>query len=87
MKYRLTSHTSLTNIDGEAVLLDINEGQYYGLNHVGAAFLNNLQEGVNSEQSINELSQNYSTEQQQVENDINELITQLLEKKLLEIIE
>ena len=87
MKYRLTNHTSLTNIDGDAVLLDMQEGQYFGLNHVGADYLNLINNSKDDNQAVIEIAQTYAIDYNQVRDDINGLIKQLLEQKLLETIE
>ena len=84
MKYRLAEHVTLTEVDNEVVLLDLNAGQYFGLNHVGARFLKQL--GNDKQEVIANLAKYYQTDQTQVESDINELMDSLIEQKLVALI-
>ena len=82
--YQLANNISLTQVDDEAVLLNLNTGSYFGLNHVGAALLNNLVDQQSVEQSCATLAKQYEIPAQTVNDDIAELINQLLEQGLIE---
>ena len=81
MKYRLAEHVTVTEIENEAVLMDLNAGQYFGLNHVGARFLKQLND--DQQEVVANIAKYYQTDQKEVAKDIDELIEQLLDKKLL----
>jgi len=81
MKYRLAEHVTVTEIENEAVLMDLNAGQYFGLNHVGARFLKQLND--DPQEVVANIAKYYQTDQKEVAKDIDELIEQLLDKKLL----
>jgi len=83
MKYQLANYVSLTEVDDEAVLLDLNTGAYYGLNHVGALLLAYIQNGKSIEIAKTEIAEQYQTAHTTVERDITILIEQLLEQKLI----
>lgn len=83
MKYQLADHVSFTDVDDDAVLLDLNTGAYYGLNHIGAQLLNQLKAHNSIEDAISFISEQYQTANNTVEADINELIEQLLAQKLI----
>ena len=83
MKYRLASNVTLTEVDNEVVLLDIEAGQYFGINHVGARFLKQLANNKNKQQAIEHIAQHYQIDYQDAENDLSELLDSLLEKQLL----
>lgn len=83
MKYQLADHVSFTDVDDEAVLLDLNTGAYYGLNHVGAQFLSQLKAHYSIGDAIKLISEQYQTANNTVEADINALIEQLLAQKLI----
>lgn len=85
MKYKLAEHISLTELDDEAVLLDLNVGAYYGLNHVGTRFINALQAQQPAEQAINDIAMDYQNIGSDVRQDLKELLSQLLDQKLIVI--
>ena len=82
--YRLANNISLTQVDDEVVLLNLNSGSYFGLNHVGAGLLNRLVAQQSVEQSCAALAKQYAIPAQTVNDDIAELISQLLEQGLIE---
>lgn len=83
MKYQLADHVSLTEVDDEAVLLDLNSGAYYGLNHVGALFMTHLINQQSIESASNEIAEHYQTPHEAVVRDIDRLLKQLLKQKLV----
>ncbi len=83
MKYQLANHISLTEVDDEAVLLDLNAGSYYGLNHIGAQFLSELQAEKTVEQAITVISDQYQNSAATIQQDLEELLQQLLDKELI----
>jgi len=83
MKYRLAEQVSLTDVDDQAVLLDLDSGTYFGINHVGAYFLRLMESDYNSQQAIQEIARHYDVDTKNVETDINELIEQLIAQKLI----
>lgn len=87
MKYRLAEHVTLTEVDNEVVLLDLEAGQYFGINHVGACFLKQLENNKNKQQAIQHVANHYKKDLQQVENDLSELLDSLLTQRLLITIE
>ena len=86
MKYQLLEHVSLTNVDGEAILLDLNEGFYFGLNHVGALYLNLITQNITHDQAVIDIAQRYAIDYNRVKDDINELTKQLMEQNLLQTV-
>ncbi|MFQ3245343.1 MAG: hypothetical protein ACI9SP_001990 [Arenicella sp.] len=83
MKYQLADHVSLTEVDDEAVLLDLNSGAYYGLNHVGAMLMSHLQNQQTPEFASTAIAEQYQTPYITVARDIDLLLQQLLEQKLI----
>ena len=39
-----SENIAYAELDGESVLLDVNAGQYYGLNHLGSIIMNQIKE-------------------------------------------
>ena len=83
MKYQLADHVSFTDLEGDAVLLDLNSGAFFGLNHVGAQLLSELRAHNSIEDSIQKIAHQYNESKTTVADDINELIEQLVAKKLI----
>ena len=86
LKYKLIDHVSLTSVDSDMVLLDMHEGKYYGLNNVGAQFLNLIQKNTEIDDAIMQIADSFTTDYNQVRIDIHDLIKQLIDKNLLESI-
>lgn len=82
--YRLANNISLTQVNDEAVLLNLDTGSYYGLNHIGAELLNNLIAKQSVQQSCLGLANEYAMPEQTIIDDITELLAQLLEQGLIE---
>ena len=83
MKYQLLEHVSLTEVDDEAVLLDLNTGSYYGLNHIGAHLMRVLEAAGSVNDAVQEPAEKYQTDVSTIEADISQLLDQLLKEKLL----
>ena len=86
MKYHLLEHVSFTEVDDEAVLLDLNTGTYFGLNHIGTHFLKIVKHSDSKdhiEQACLEIVERYDVDQQRVRADLTELIDQLEQNSLL----
>ena len=83
MKYKLADHVTLTEVDNEVVLLDLNAGHYFGINHIGAYYLNAIHNQSNTSDTIYEIARDYQQDISQVSQDIDELIASLLEQGLL----
>ncbi|MEM7357878.1 MAG: PqqD family protein [Pseudomonadota bacterium] len=82
-KYQLNEEISLTEVDEELVLLNLATGAYYGLNHVGARVIKALQDGQSVQESIQQISAHYQLDLHVVNADIEELMDQLVQQKLL----
>lgn len=85
MKYQLAKHISLTQVDDEAVLLDLDAGTYFGLNPVGAVFLNLLESQLSVEEAVLKIQHQYDAPAPQIQQDLNELLASLVQKRLIEV--
>lgn len=82
LKYQLIEHVSLTNVNNDIVLFDMHAGQYYGLNHVGAQFLNLTQNNIGFDEAIIQIAQSFAIDYNQVKDDINDRVNHLIEKTI-----
>jgi len=83
--YKLLDHVSFTQVDDEAVLLNLESGNYFGLNHVGSVLINAFQEDHTLEGAVELISKQYKTDASLVLADVNALVEQLLQHNLVEL--
>ncbi len=81
--YKLADHVSLTKLDDEAVLLDLDTGAYYGLNHVGLALIEALNNGLSLETAVDKIKDRYSAQRETVQQDANALIEDMLNQRII----
>lgn len=81
--YQLADHVSCTQLDDEAVLLDLNSGSYFGLNHVGLKLVEAFNNGTDIQSTVKDIAEHYGVELSQVEQDADALIKDMLDKQLL----
>jgi hypothetical protein len=72
------------DLQGEAVLLNLNTGTYFGLDPVGTRIWNLLQEQRSLQQILDCLLQEYDVTEAQCREDLLNLIGQMQEKGLVE---
>lgn len=81
--YQLANNISFTELDDEMVLLNLNSGSYFGLNKTGIDILKLLIEGETVAEITPQLSEKYSIASEIMNDDINALINQLIDNKLI----
>lgn len=74
-------------LEGESVLLNINTENYFGLDEIGTRMWSVLSESSSVEQAVAALLNEYAVDHQTLVRDISELISQLLEKELIELVD
>lgn len=72
-------------VDGEAVVLNLDNGIYYILNEVGSRIWEHLAEGKGIEEIADKIAVQFETQSQRVQQDVLGLIAQLKEAKLVEV--
>lgn len=80
-----TEGVAFAVLDGEAILLDINSGQYYGLNEVGTRIMDLLREPVVVDVILEKLFQEYDVETGELEHDVMSFLQTLEERKLIQM--
>ena len=63
----------------EVVILEPESGDYYTLNEMGALMLEHLQQGLSSNEIAQKLSQQFTVQSSQVEQDLQQLMSKLSE--------
>jgi len=74
-----------TEIEGESILLDLEEGVYYGLNSVGGAIWEKIQEPVPIEDIVRAITDAYDVERGQCREDVLALVADLQENGLVDV--
>lgn len=73
------------DLDGEAAILNLKDGVYYGLNPVGARVWKLVQEPATLEEILKTLLEEYDVEEEQCFQDTVELLEELQNKGLVTI--
>ncbi|MDA1315105.1 MAG: PqqD family protein [Acidobacteria bacterium] len=82
--WKIPEHVIFQVLDGEAVVLNVESGRYFGLNEVGTRFWQGLEQGHSGEQITELLLGEYDVERPELQRDLAELIAALKERNLLE---
>jgi Coenzyme PQQ synthesis protein D (PqqD) len=93
MKARISKNSTVSpakdqvscDLAGEAVILDVNSGVYYGLNAVGARVWSLIQEPKTVGAVLEALLEEYDVEPDRCEGDLLSLLEDMASKDLLEI--
>jgi hypothetical protein len=80
-----TAHSVSTTLEGEAVILDTDAGEYYGLNEVGARIWVLLQDPMTFEELVDALLEEYAIDRDRCEAEVRGLLEQMTEKGLLRV--
>jgi Coenzyme PQQ synthesis protein D (PqqD) len=84
--FSLLDHVSIAFFDDSAIILDSQKGIYYGLNDSGADFFILFNKIGSVELAVKEVSIKYEISLSLIENDLNNLITNLEEFNLIKIL-
>ena len=74
-------------VEGESILLDVNIGQYYGLNEVGARIMEIVQQPTPVSTIREVMSKEYEIDQDRLEHDLASFLEQMIEHQLIRIVE
>ena len=72
-------------VDGEMVLLDMESENYFGLDEVGTAIWQAMQEHGTLQEVFDDLLQQYDVEAEVLEHDLSDFIGKLVESGLVEV--
>lgn len=71
------------DLDGEAVLLDLRSGRYFGLNGTGAFVWQQLKDGLEREEIAHALTDEYEVDIKTARADVSVFIDTLIERGLI----
>ena len=84
MKLQIPENVVFQVLDGQAVVLNLDSGYYFGLNEVGTRFWQRLGETDSLDTIVEGLLGEFEVERSVLEQDIAELINDLKTRKLVE---
>ncbi len=82
-RVRISPDVLISNMDGEAVLLDLQSETYFGLDEVGTRMWNALAGAESIQVAFDVLASEYDVEPDQLRQDLEELLNRLSEQGLL----
>lgn len=86
MTVQRNSEMVASKMDGEIVMMSIDNGEYYGLDPVGSRIWEIIEKPILVDALIDNLLDEFEVSREQCEVDTFEFLDQLLEKKLLLIV-
>lgn len=84
-RVKMSPEVLFRELDGEAVMLDLETEKYYGLDEVGTRMWELLDEHGDVEKVIGLLLEEYEVAEDQLRTDMGELISQFAEHGLVQI--
>ncbi len=85
MKIKVSNEVVFRILGGEAVLLNLTSGTYFGLDEVGTRMWQFLSEHGSSEKVIELMLKEYEVEEAVLQSDLDELVKDLLQHGLVNI--
>ena len=85
MNIRISDDVVFRDLAGEAVILNLATGTYFGLDAVGTRLWHLITEHGSTEKVIEALLAEYEVEEGQLRRDVDDLIQQLTDKGLVRI--
>lgn len=85
LRVAFPEHVLFQELQGEAVLLDLQQGQYYGLNALGTRVWNLLHDGKGVGEVIQTLLAEYDCTEEQIKADIAHFLNELYAKGLVQV--
>jgi hypothetical protein len=75
----------ISGLQGESVILNLESERYFGLDDVGTRFLTLLSNSDSIQFAYEALLEEYDVEPEVLRNDLNNLVTKMLEQGLVEL--
>jgi hypothetical protein len=82
---KAVDHQTATEVDGENVILDLEEGIYYGLNPVGARIWEQIQEPARVGDVVTSIADEYDVSHDQCFEDVAALLRDLEKENLITV--
>ena len=83
--YKTSTKYLYSEIDSEAVILDVNSGTYFGLNEVSKSVWQILQTPASQKQVIEKILAEYEVTEEEATSDVESLLKEMLGVGLVEV--
>ena len=83
MPYQIQKGLIIQKIDKETVIFDAEESVLYTLNETAGEMFKMLKKGLKEEEIVEKMLKKYQVKKERLEEDLNELIKKLEEKKIV----
>jgi hypothetical protein len=80
---RLSPDVVFRDLEGEAVILDLASGRYFGLNAVGTRIWTLLDQGTSIEEIVRTVAEEYDADADEIDRDVKALIEDLSSRGLI----
>jgi len=84
LHFKIPDNILLQEVQGEMVLLNVNNGEYFKLNRVGAFIVNELNQGKSYSEVFDTLKAQFAIEENTLKSDLDDLVQNLQEHYLLQ---
>jgi hypothetical protein len=81
---RISSAAVFRELDGEAVILHLDSGTYFGLDEIGTRIWQLIDVHGNVDQVVRELLREYDVDAAQLKGDVESLVSSMVDKGLIE---
>jgi hypothetical protein len=82
---RVPAHVLMRVVDGELVVLNLDNEEYYGLDEVGTAMYQALTTAPTVSDAVQELLETYDVDEETIVRDVENLLQELSRRGLVEV--
>jgi hypothetical protein len=82
--YCISKNAIRQAIGDESVILNLDNGQYYGLDEIGTRMLELLEEHGDIDTVVNTLAEEYDTERERIRADLQQLLGELQDQGIVQ---
>jgi hypothetical protein len=82
---RIPDHVVYREFEGEAIVLELESGTYFGLDEVGARVWRLIAEGTSRDDIVARLMTEYDVEEPRLRADLDGLLAELARRRLVEL--
>lgn len=83
----VNSSVICADLEGEAVLLDVETGMYYGLDEVGTRIWTLLEQGASEGELLARMLEEYDVELDQLKSELSDFLTALQTHRLTRVVD
>lgn len=82
-KFKIAENVLFQELDGEAVLLSLDEGCYFGLDELGTRIWKLIEDNLDESQVVEKIVEEYDVEPDQARQDLDKFLGDLKESGLI----